>query len=278
MLFAGTVWHAAHQGRFALVELGWTCVYGLVLEWLTLRVLHAYHYGQFLIMIDNTPLCIGLGWGIIIDSSMRFANRFQLAEPIRPIAAALMGLSIDLAIDVMAIRVGLWQWTGVKFNQQWFGVPWANFGAWFMVIWSYSGFIWALRSWAGRPWREWLYAPVALVLSLIVLTSASALYPAMSASISSGLAPVALIIGSLGLVVCSKPHIEHGHRQVPIVVLVPLGFHVFAILVGISDRVFVQQPILVAVELLVFTLSLGVHGLALWGSRQPKWHAIEIKT
>ena len=122
VLFAATIWHAAHQGRFALLELGWMCLYGLLLEWLTIRVLHAYQYGQFLIMVDNTPLCIGLGWGIIIDSSMRFTERFQLAEPIRPIVAALMGLSIDLALDVVAIRVGFWHWTGVTFDQQWFGV------------------------------------------------------------------------------------------------------------------------------------------------------------
>src|SRR5579863_9187115 len=118
VLFAATVYHAARQGRFPLIELGWACVYGLSLEWLTMKYLHAYQYGQFAIMIDNTPLCIGLGWVTIIYASMRFSDRLQLAEPVRPMVDALMGLSVDLALDVVAVRLGLWHWNGVKLDQE----------------------------------------------------------------------------------------------------------------------------------------------------------------
>ncbi len=273
-LFAGTVWQTAHQGRSALVELGWTCLYGLVLEWLTIRVLHAYQYGHFLMMIGDIPLCIGLGWGIVIDFSMRFTDRFHLAQPIRPIAAALMGLSIDLALDVIAIRVGLWHWTGVQLDQQWFGVPWANFVGWFMVIWSYAGCIWALRSWQGRSGREWLYPPLGLVLSLVVLLVASVAYPAMSASIGSGLTPILLIVGCLVLVACSSPRLVPGQLQPPMALLIPIAFHGFAVFVGIRAGIFAQQPVLAAVEVLVFTIGLGVDWLPFWSERWHKWRII----
>jgi hypothetical protein len=267
VLFGAAVWRAARQGRFALIELGWMCLYGLTLEWLTIRVLHVYQYSQFLIMVDNIPLCIGLGWAIIIDSSMRFTDSFQFAESIRPIATALVGLSVDLALDVIAIRVGLWHWTAVKFDQQWFGVPWANFGAWFMVIWTYAGFIRAFRSWRGRPLRQWLYPALAIGLSLLILIAAAALYPAMSATIVSGSTPALLIAGSLGFVLWSKPQLVPGHPQDTIVILIQTAFHVFALFVGISSGIFIQQPILALIELSIFAISLGLHGVVIWGGR-----------
>ena len=258
MLFASTVWHAAHQGRFALVELGWTCVYGLVLEWLTLRVLHAYHYGQFLIMIDNTPLCIGLSWALIIYASMHFSDRFQLAEPVHPMVDALMALSIDLGLDVVAVRLGLWHWNGLKLDQEWFGIPWANFGAWFIVVWSYSGFIRALRVWQHQRWRRWLYGPMAVLLSLLVLTVASMLCLSMPGNVGS-ITPLVLVVGSLATVADSHPELALNGWPDPIVVAVPLGFHLFATVAGIGFGIYARQPLLGVIELVILGISFFVH-------------------
>lgn len=273
LLFAGTFWQAARQSRFALLELGWMCCYGLLLEWLTIKVLHAYQYNQFLIMVDNIPLCIGLGWAIIIDSSMRFTDGLHMPNALRPIAASLMGLSIDLALDVIAIRAGLWRWTGVRFDQQWFGVPWANFGAWFMVIWTYSGFVHALRSWQGKMVREWFYPLLAILLSLSILIAASALYPAMSASISSAATPAILVMGSLGLVIWSRPTVRQGHLESPLVLLLPIAFHLFAVLIGIRFGVFARQPLLAAIEFVLAVAAVGIHGLVFWAGRWQQWQA-----
>jgi len=271
VMFAVSFWQALREGRFALLELGWMCLYGLMLEWLTIKVLHVYQYSSFLIMVDNIPLCIGLGWAIIIDSSMRFTAGLQIAESIRPIATALVGLSVDLALDVIAIRVGLWHWTGIQFDQQWFGVPWANFGAWFMVIWSYAGFIRALRSWQGRPIRQWLYPPLAVGLSLLVLVAATAFYPAMAPTIISGATPVLLIAGSLTLVLWSKPKITPRYARDLSPIFIQTVFHLFAVLVGISAGLFIQQPILAVIELAIFVVSIGIHWLAYWYERVYQW-------
>ena len=40
-------------------------------------------------------------------------------------------------MDAVAIRLGMWDW-GLGFTQQYFGVPYVNFWAWFWVVFSFS--------------------------------------------------------------------------------------------------------------------------------------------
>ena len=47
-LFLGCLWDARRQGIFFIVELLWTGLYGFLLEWLSIKQLHAYHYGNAL--------------------------------------------------------------------------------------------------------------------------------------------------------------------------------------------------------------------------------------
>src|SRR5262249_24211695 len=138
-LFAGCLWDAARRGKFDVLELLWGGFYGFLLEWLTIKQLSDYHYGRFLIMVDGAPLAVALGWAVIIYTSMRFSTQIKLPEAARPILDALLALNIDLALDAVAIRLGMWIWVGVRLDQQWFGVPWANFWAWFIVVWHFQG-------------------------------------------------------------------------------------------------------------------------------------------
>lgn len=240
-----------------------------MLEWLTIKQLHAYHYGQFLLMIDGAPLSIALGWAIIIYSSMTFSDRIQLPEPARPVLDALMALNVDLAFDVIAIRLGMWTWKGVGYNQQWFGVPWANLWAWFIVVWSFSGFVRALRSWQKHRLRRWLYAPLAVALSLGVLTATSALYLYMTNNVggSGALAPLLLIAGSLAIVLDLRPRVLQGGSPEAIVMAVPMMFHAFAILAGIYFGFFGKQPLLIVVTMGMLAIGLAVHLLPWWLGR-----------
>src|SRR5258708_37795952 len=99
-LFVGCLWDARHRGRFDVLELLWTALYGFLLEWLTIKQLGAYHYGHFLIMIDGAPLAIALGWAVVIYCSMRFSSKIQLPQAALPILDALLALHVDLALDV----------------------------------------------------------------------------------------------------------------------------------------------------------------------------------
>src|SRR5512143_1305112 len=157
--------HAWRQGTAKLLRLLAGILFGVTLELATIRQLHAYEYGQFLIMVLDVPLCIGVAWGCIIYSAMEFSNASSLPYWMRPILDGLLALNIDLALDAVAIRFGFWDWgQGLKF--QYFGVPYANFWAWFWVIFSFSlGY----RLLAHREdWVvTWLSPLVALIVGLV---------------------------------------------------------------------------------------------------------------
>ena len=126
------IWHALHQGplrRARLIELCIGVLYGLTLETLTILQLHSYQYGHFLIMLGPIPLAIGVGWGIILYSAMAFADSLAFPSWAAPALVGLLGLNIDLAMDAVAIRLNMWHWLGYTGNQEWFGVPYANFYA-----------------------------------------------------------------------------------------------------------------------------------------------------
>jgi uncharacterized membrane protein len=260
--------YARRQGRFHVAELLWAGVYGFLLEWLTIKQLHAYHYGQFLIMIDDAPLAIALGWAVVIYSSMSYSSRIQLPEPARPILDALIALHIDFALDAIAIRLGLWAWNGIGFDRQWFGVPWANFIGWFMVTWSYSGFIRALRLWQSHRWRQWLYAPLAILLSLIALTTISEMYRSVAPDTgSNALTPLLLVGGGLIIILDFQPRISKVGLPEPMVIVVPVAYHSFAMIAGIVCGIFGRQPVLGVIGAAMLAVGLLVHLLPWWVGR-----------
>ena len=52
-LFLACLWHAARQGRTRVLELLASLVYGVALEWMTIKLVEAYEYGRFLVMIEG---------------------------------------------------------------------------------------------------------------------------------------------------------------------------------------------------------------------------------
>ena len=62
-----------------------------------------------------------------------------------PMADAVWAILLDLALDAVAIRLGLWTWT-IRANQGWFGVPWGNFFAWLFVAFWFSFFTRLVRA------------------------------------------------------------------------------------------------------------------------------------
>ncbi len=88
--------------------------FGLLLEYVNVVSNAGYRYGQFWLMLgplpDNIPVCIGMGWGIIIYTSRLVSDNRGL--PLTAAAAfdALLALSIDLSMDVVAYRLHMWHW------------------------------------------------------------------------------------------------------------------------------------------------------------------------
>jgi hypothetical protein len=247
------------------MELAIGAVYGVTLEWMTLRQLNAYAYGRFLIMIDDAPLTIGVGWAVITYSAMAFSDSLQMPEAARPFLDVLLALNIDLAMDAIAIRLGMWHWGTLPLDQQWFGVPWVNFWAWFIVVLGYSVFVRALRPWSTRQRIGWLYAPAAAILALLMLAAVNNVYIDLLDPHSMALGGILMLTGSaLYIVVRVRPRVIHSGPPDLVVIAVPVLFHLLYISAGLRYGFYRQNPLLALVGFSMLGIGLAVH---LW----PWW-------
>lgn len=138
ILFGWCWWDARRGGRGEHVELGVAVAYGIVLEIVDMSVFGTYHYGQLTWWwVAHVPLYIPLLWATIIHSSMALTDRAGLPPWVLPFLDGLLAVLIDLAIDAIAIRLGLWSWQ-IRLDEGWFGVPAGNLCAWMWVAVWYS--------------------------------------------------------------------------------------------------------------------------------------------
>lgn len=263
-LFIACLWHAARLGRTRVLELGASLVYGVALEWMTIKLVEAYDYGRFLIMIDSAPLAIGLGWAVIIYSAMEFAKYIRMPDYARPFLVGLLALNIDAGMDAVAIRLGFWNWV-IPLDQQWFGVPWGNFFAWFVVAASFSGMLYLFRArgWqaSAQHWKVWLYPWLALALSLLILAGSNYLFVHFlgRSDLGGAISMLALVIPAVLLVYSTRPRVIPQARLDPVVLAVPLVFHVLFTVFGFTKGIYSQNTILAVAGVLMLVSGLGVH-------------------
>jgi hypothetical protein len=175
IFFIGAALAAARRGRLPFLELVSAAIFGILLEEGDQLIYGTYHYASdWVLVIDRAPLVIGLSWAIIIAGAMRITDALGVRRRYAPFVDALLAISLDLAFDAIAIRVGLWTWIGVDASQGWFGVPWGNFYAWLFVTLGFSLMTRWLREVATRRrGREWLQLAVPIpafaILSAAIL-------------------------------------------------------------------------------------------------------------
>jgi uncharacterized membrane protein len=254
--FALCLRHAAKHGAANLLKLFSGVVFGVLLELATIRQLNAYEYGQFLIMIADVPLCIGIAWSCIIYSVMEFSDGSSLPYWTRPILDALLALNIDLALDTVAIRLGFWDWgQGLKF--QYFGVPYANFWAWFWVV---SFFSLGYRLFAGcSGWTgQWLPAFSGLILGLIGVLGTNALITFVIPFDyhSATIAPV--LIGALFVVVASRPRFYRSPVDT-VAFWVPFQTHAYLLIAGLISGVILNPATLLIISIAMLGLAMYLH-------------------
>lgn len=264
LLFIACIWHAARQGKYRVLELVGSLVFGVFLEWMTIKQLEAYHYGKFFLMVDGAPICIGLGWAVIIYSSMEFAENFRMPDFARPFLVGLLALNIDLAMDVVAIRLGFWNWV-IPLDFQWFGVPYGNFWAWFIVVSAYSGMVYWMRA---RGWhtakqaiRVWLYPLIAMIGATLILAATNYTFSVLfgRSDILSAMAMLLLIYTGVVVVFVSRPRFIPSAQLDWVVFAVPLVFHLFFSIVGFTAGIYLKQSILAVIGLFMFGLGMCLH-------------------
>lgn len=172
-IFVAAAIAALRRGRLPFLELLSAAAFGLLLEEGDQLIFQTYHYSEdWVLMLDRAPLVIGLTWALLIAGAMRITDALGVRRWTAPFVDAVLVILIDLAIDAVAIRMGMWTWRGISYDQGWFGVPAGNFYSWLFVTLGFSFLTRLLRDAAlRRQALEWLQLAVPIPAFAILLTA-----------------------------------------------------------------------------------------------------------
>jgi hypothetical protein len=263
VLFIACFWHALRQKNSKSLELLFALFFGVFLEWMTIKQLEAYQYGDFFLMLDGAPICIGLGWAVIIYSGMEFVQHLKMPDYARPFLVGLLALNLDLAMDVIAIRLGFWNWI-IPLDWQWFGVPWGNFWAWYIVVVSYSGLLYWFRA-KLRPkpvrWLQWTYPFFTFLGSILILAVTNYLFANVFAKteIVSAMSMLLIILAGAVIIYFSRPTFNESARIDKVIFSVPMSFHILYTIFGFSAGIYSGLPILAVIGISMMAVGLGLH-------------------
>ena len=194
--FIGAAVAALRRGRLPFLELISAATFGILLEELDQLIFQTYHYNPaWTLEIDRAPVVIGLTWALIIAGAMRLTDALGVRRRYAPVVDSVLAISLDLAFDAIAIRMGLWTWVGIDPGDGWFGVPYGNFYAWLFVTFGFSLLTrWLREAARTRPALEWLQLLVpfpAFVLLIAGLTPFILIKPLIDSAPGGGGVPFA---------------------------------------------------------------------------------------
>src|SRR6187431_2256239 len=185
--FIGAAVAALRRGRLPFFELISAATFGILLEELDQLIFQTYHYNpDWTLEIDRAPVVIGL------TDALGVRRRYA------PVVDSVLAISLDLAFDAIAIRMGLWTWVGIDPSDGWFGVPYGNFYAWLFVTLGFSLLTrWLREAARTRPALEWLQLLVpfpAFVLLIAGLIPFILIKPLIDSAPGGGGVPFALAL------------------------------------------------------------------------------------
>ena len=178
-LFFGIVAYLIYIKEYRkILEMLSGVLFGVVLEFANVFLFGNYHYHvDFLVQIGappvNIPIVIGIGWGIILYAVLEITDCFIMPKGFQILLATLLGLSIDLSMDTVAIRLdgGFWIWHNIIIDNQItvdgaLGVAWGNYYGWFCVLFIINSLI-RLERWKIADNRPLLLVGVTILNPVI---------------------------------------------------------------------------------------------------------------
>jgi Carotenoid biosynthesis protein len=252
-------------GRQRLIELLSAVPFGLLLEQGDIKIFGSYAYNQgFFIKLGSVPVAIALAWAMIITSSMFMSDRLRISARMAPFADAVFAILLDLSLDAIAIRQGLWHWN-IPLNAGFFGVPAGNYYGWLFVAFGFSAWTRWLRARAARRsgsgWLQFLVPIPAYLTLLIALVPFIVLQQRFFGGPTGGFPPFLFALALFALLTGRSIAVARGHLVSPLAMpLFPrLLMHGYFITAGIVLGIFQQLPALLAMSLgmVVLELSLG---------------------
>ena len=231
-------------------------LFGLLLEWATIQQLQAYRYGRFLVMLGGVPAAIGLGRGTIIYGARLFSDRTTLPLWARPVLDALLAPNVDLSVDAIAIRLGMWDW-GRGPADGYFGVPWPNFWAWFWVVVFFSGGA-RLLGWRGSRRRRTLAPFGAVPIGVAGVLATNRIITRVVPDDLRLPTVAATLATALVVVPALRPRLPASPLPAP-ARGVPLALHVYSLGVGLVSGAALRPPALLAVRLAMLLVAAVLH-------------------
>lgn len=243
-------------GLLQVLELIAGALFGLLLEWTTIQQLQAYEYGRFTLMLGKVPVMVGVAWGVIIYSARLFSNATNLPEWGKPILNGFLALNIDLSMDAVAIRLGMWDWA-IGFQKQYFGVPYANFWAWFWVVFSFTLAL-QLISQHRNSLIRWLAPVGAIAFGTLGVFTTNALI-VFVIPYQWYRFTIALVLGTaLFSVLIMRPKVVRTPPR--LVFWVSMGFHGYFLVAGLISGVILQPLFLLLISILMAGIAFLGHG------------------
>jgi hypothetical protein len=200
------------------------------------------------------------GLGNYHHSVRSFSDKTSLPEWARPVLDGLMGLNMDLSMDAIAIRLGMWDW-GKRFDYQYFGVPYNNFWAWFWVVFSFSASLRLLSKLPGF-WGRWFSPAGAIICGTTGVLITNELITNIPNDLIHYATIIAVLVSALLLILALRPEISI-RSQAAFVFLVPLGFHAYFLIAGLVSSVILDPLFLLVVSIVMSIISLGLNRDAL---------------
>jgi len=249
-------------GRQRLIELLSAVPFGLLLEQGDIKIFGSYAYSQgFFIKLGSVPVAIALAWAMIITSSMFMSDRLRIPQRLAPFADAVFAILLDLSLDAIAIRQGLWHWN-IPLNAGFFGVPAGNYYGWLFVAFGFSAWTrWVRARGGARSTGSWpqLLVPVPAYLTLLLaLVPFSVLQQRFFGGPTGGFPPFLVALALFSLV--AGWSIRRGRGRLPRPWLMPLFprllIHGYFLSAGILLGIFQQLPLLLAMSLSMVVLEL----------------------
>ncbi|HOW25980.1 MAG TPA: carotenoid biosynthesis protein [Bacteroidales bacterium] len=113
-----------------------------------------YAYGSVLgLTIWGTPLMIGVNWLMLIYTTWDMTGRIRMPVFLRIPASAILMVTLDFVMEPVAIKMGMWTWSGHV-------IPLQNYLAWFVI----SLLFFALASIMKIELRNKMSIPIWLIL------------------------------------------------------------------------------------------------------------------
>ena len=257
LIFSITLIHAISAGQKKTLFLLGSFVFGVILEIITLWHLRCYFYPQYSLMFFNVPVWIGAIWSVIIYTSYNFSEQLTASPLIRSFCDGLIALSLDLSIDAIAIRLGLWHW-GVPLTFDYFGVPFPNFWAWFFLVFCFTYTYRTLQFKLKNNTTQWLLLPSSITLTLIAVGISNEIITYwVSPKINHW-----IIFSTIGTITCisiQKTKIFTNTASHPFTAFFYLSAHIFFLSAGIISGVIFRPPILLFLSLSMLAIHLFLY-------------------